>query len=49
VLRATWPGFRREDLDAFVAWANARLMPNVDYFVDVLSAYPPGTDARKLL
>jgi hypothetical protein len=49
VLRASWPGFRQSDLSAFVAWANARLMPNVDYFAYVMSAYPKGSDTRKLM
>ena len=49
LLRATWPGLQRADVDGWVGWARARLLPNIDYFVNVLSAYPPGFDTRKLL
>ncbi|KAI8474482.1 MAG: hypothetical protein J3K34DRAFT_518210 [Monoraphidium minutum] len=50
LLRSTWPAFDPSDLDAFVSWAHAKLVPNMDYFVDTLSAYPrQGYDKRKLL
>lgn len=51
LLRSTWPGFDPADRDAFVAWANAKLVPNMDYFIDKLSAYPRqgNFDKRKLM
>jgi hypothetical protein len=37
LLRATWPGYRKEHLDAFVAWSNKALMPQMDYYLDKLN------------
>lgn len=50
LLRSAWPGLPKADVDAFVRWVDAKLMPNVDHFVDVLSAYPraPSFDRRTL-
>jgi hypothetical protein len=50
LLRATWPeGYTAADADRFVGWAKSVLLPNVDYFVDKLSAYPQGFDKAKLM
>jgi len=50
VLRSSWDGLRQPDLAAFVTWVNEKLMPNIDYFVDTLSAYPATNfDKRKLM
>lgn len=49
LLRATWPGLTYSDVTGFVDWVNARLMPNMEYFTDVLSAYPRGFDKTKLM
>ncbi|KAI8464660.1 MAG: chondroitin AC/alginate lyase [Monoraphidium minutum] len=37
LLRATWPGFHQSDLDKFVGWVDAVLMPQMDYYVDGLN------------
>ncbi|GBF98901.1 hypothetical protein Rsub_11539 [Raphidocelis subcapitata] len=50
LLRATWPeGYTAADADTFVSWAKRVLLPNVNYFVDELSAYPSGFDKTKLM
>ena len=51
LLRSTWPGLEKSDVNVFVAWANAKLLPNMDYFVDKLSAYPRtgSFDKRQLM
>jgi hypothetical protein len=48
LLRGAWDGLDPSDVGAFVAWAYAKLLPNVDYFAYTLSAHPPSMDARKL-
>lgn len=51
LLRATWPGFTPDHLSAFAAWSSGVLMPQMDYYTDVLN---PGllrgsSEARKVL
>lgn len=49
LLRAAWPGLAAGDIAEWASWARARLLPNIDFFVNVLSAYPPGMDKRLLM
>lgn len=49
LLRATWPSLPPGDVTEWVTWARARLLPNIDFFVNVLSAHPPGMDKRLLM
>jgi hypothetical protein len=37
LLRATWPGFKPKHLDAFMAWVDGQLMPQMDHYVDVIT------------
>jgi hypothetical protein len=37
LLRATWPGFSRHHLTTFLSWVDAALMPQMDYYTDVIT------------
>ncbi|GBF87978.1 hypothetical protein Rsub_00690 [Raphidocelis subcapitata] len=37
LLRATWPGFSNRHLSTFLEWVDAALMPQMDYYADVIT------------
>lgn len=37
LLRYTYPGFRQSQMDAFTKWVDSVLMPQMDYYVDVIT------------
>lgn len=37
VLRATYPEFSQRSLDSFLGWAYSVLLPQMDFYVDVIT------------